>query len=79
VDAALKFIDYSLSPEVQARWLSAYKAIPTNVKAYPATSPVLLDPETKLPWTKSKGFMNDIQWWADNRAKVNQYWSNWIL
>lgn len=79
VDAALKFIDYSLSPEVQARWLGAYKAIPTNVKAYPATSPVLLDPETKLPWTKSKGFMNDIQWWADNRAKVNQYWSNWIL
>ncbi len=54
--AGVKFIDYSLSPEVQARWLGAYKAIPVNQKAYPQTAPQLLDPATKLPWTKSKGF-----------------------
>ena len=58
--AGVKFIDYSLSPEVQARWLGAYKAIPVNQKAYPQTAPQLLDPATKLPWTKSKGFRNDI-------------------
>jgi putative spermidine/putrescine transport system substrate-binding protein len=75
----VKFIDYSLSPEVQARWLSAYKAIPVNQKAYPQTAPQLLDPATKLPWTKSKGFRNDIAWWADNRTKVSQYWSKWVL
>ncbi|MBV9863343.1 MAG: ABC transporter substrate-binding protein [Alphaproteobacteria bacterium] len=78
-DLALKFIDYSVSPEVQARWLAAYKAVPVNVKAYPSTAPQLLDPETKQPWTKSKGFLCDIKWWADNRTKVNQYWSNWVL
>jgi putative spermidine/putrescine transport system substrate-binding protein len=79
VDAALRFIDYSLSPEVQARWLGAYKAIPTNMRAYPSTSKQLLDPETNLPWTKSKGFLMDIRWWATNRSRVNQAWSNWIL
>ncbi len=77
--AGVKFIDYSLSPEVQARWLRAYKAIPVNQKAYPQTAPQLLDPATRLPWTKSKGFRNDIAWWADNRAKVSDYWSKWVL
>lgn len=78
-DAAQLFIDYSISPEVQARWLAAFKAIPVNKKAYPSTSPALVDPETGTPWTVSKGFVNDIQWWAKNRAKVNAAWSNWVL
>jgi putative spermidine/putrescine transport system substrate-binding protein len=78
-EAGIKFIDYSLSPEVQARWLRAYKAIPVNKKAYPQTAPQLVDPETNLPWTASKGFRNDIVWWADNRAKVSEYWNKWVL
>jgi putative spermidine/putrescine transport system substrate-binding protein len=77
--AGVKFIDYSLSPDVQARWLGAYKAIPVNQKAYPQTAPQLLDPATKLPWTKSKGFRNDISWWAQNRSKVSDAWSKWVL
>ena len=77
--AATRFIDYSLSPEVQARWLSAYKAVPVNKKAYPSTNKALVDPETNTPWTVSKGFINDIQWWAKNRAKVNAAWSDWVL
>ena len=78
-EAGVKFIDYSLSPEVQARWLGAYKAIPVNQKAYPHTAAQLIDPKTKLPWTKSQGFRNDIVWWADNRAKVSDYWNRWVL
>lgn len=78
-DAALKFIDYSLSAEVQSRWFSAYQAIPVNRKAYTNTSKLLIDPATGTPWTISKGFMNDIHWWSKNRAKVNAMWSNWVL
>ena len=78
-EAGVKFIDYTLSPEVQARWLGAYKAIPVNQKAYQKTAPQLLDPANGLPWTKSKGFRNDIQWWAANRTKVSDYWSKWVL
>jgi len=75
----VQFIDYSLSPEVQSRWLATYKAIPVNRKAYPATAASLIDPETRTPWTVSKGFRNDIEWWAQNRAKVSQAWNKWIL
>ncbi len=78
-DGALRFVDYSLSPVVQARWLAAYKAIPVNKKAYSSTNKELIDPATNTPWTVSKGFVNDIHWWAQNRAKVNQAWSNWVL
>lgn len=75
----IKFIDYSLSPEVQARWLSAYNAVPVNKKAYAQTSAQLLDTETNLPWTVSKGFRNDIDWWAANRSKVSAAWNKWVL
>ena len=78
-EAALKFIDYSISPEVQSRWFSAYQAIPVNKKAYPSTSKLLIDPDTGKPWTVSKGFMDNIEWWSKNRAKVNAMWSNWVL
>jgi putative spermidine/putrescine transport system substrate-binding protein len=78
VDAAYAFIDFSLSPEIQAAWLKPYKAIPVNQKAYSAAAPELMDPETKLPWSKSKGFVRDIGWWSENRTKVNALWSKWI-
>jgi putative spermidine/putrescine transport system substrate-binding protein len=79
VEAAKQFIDFSLSPDIQGAWMRAYKAIPVNEKAYAVTAPELIDTETKLPWTKSKGFLRNIEWWAENRAKVNAVWSKWII
>jgi putative spermidine/putrescine transport system substrate-binding protein len=79
LEGAKKFIDYASSAEVQARWITKYKVIPVNTKAYSATSQDLIDPATKTPWTKSKGFLLDINWWAANREKVGQYWSKWII
>jgi putative spermidine/putrescine transport system substrate-binding protein len=76
---AKKFIDYASSAESQSRWLAKYKAIPVNTKAYGATSKDLIDPATKTPWTRSKGFVLDIVWWAQNREKVGQVWSKWII
>ena len=79
VAGAMKYIDYSSSPDVQARWLNKYKAIPVNTKAYGATSKDVIDPATKTPYTRSKGFLLDINWWADNREKVGAYWAKWIV
>jgi putative spermidine/putrescine transport system substrate-binding protein len=78
VEAARRYIDYASSPEVQSRWLAKYKAIPVNTRAYAATSKDLIDPATGTPWTKSKGFLLSIDWWADNRNKVSDAWSKWI-
>ncbi|MFO1328567.1 MAG: ABC transporter substrate-binding protein [Rubrivivax sp.] len=79
VEAARKYIDYASSPEVQSRWLTKYKAIPVNVKSYGAASKDLMDPATGTPWTKSKGFLLDIEWWANNRTKVSDAWSKWLV
>lgn len=79
LENAKKYIDYSSSAESQSRWFSKYKAIPVNTKAYSATSKTLIDPETNTPWTRSKGFVLDINWWAENRQAVGKYWSKWIL
>lgn len=78
VEAAQQFIDFSLSPEIQANWMSAYKAIPVNKKAYGATAPELIDPQTNEPWTQA-GFYRNIEWWAENRTEVNKVWSKWII
>jgi putative spermidine/putrescine transport system substrate-binding protein len=77
-EAAWAFIDFSLQPEIQSAWMKPYKGIPVNQKSYGATSEELIDPETKLPWTKSKGYVRDIVWWSENRSKVNAAWSKWI-
>jgi putative spermidine/putrescine transport system substrate-binding protein len=77
-DVALQFIDFSVSGDVQSNWMKVYKATPVNQKAYATASPDLIDPETKLPWTKSKGYVRDINWWADNRPKVNAAWTKWL-
>lgn len=77
-DAALAFIDFSLSPDIQAAWLGPYKAIPVNKKAYKAAASALIDPDTNTPWTVSKGFVRDINWWSANRTKVNGAWTRWL-
>lgn len=76
---AIKFIDYSSSAESQSRWFAKYKAIPVNTKAYGSMAQDLIDPATKTPWTESKGFVLDINWWAQNRAQVAKTWSKWIV
>lgn len=78
VEAARRYIDYASSAEVQSRWLAKYKAIPVNTKSYGATSKDLIDPATGTPWTKSKGFLLDIEWWASNRNRVSDAWSKWL-
>jgi putative spermidine/putrescine transport system substrate-binding protein len=79
VEAAVKYIDYASSAEAQARWLSKYHAIPINKKAYSAASKEVIDPDTNKPWTESKGFVLDIDWWAKHREEVSDYWSDWII
>lgn len=79
LDNAKKFVDYASSPAVQARWLGKYKAIPVNTKAYAATSKDLIDPATGTPWTRSKGFVLDIDWWSKNRERVGKTWATWII
>ncbi|GAB1389684.1 MAG: hypothetical protein AMXMBFR78_20510 [Rubrivivax sp.] len=77
--AARLFVDYVLSPAVQERWLNADREFPINRKAYGGVSKDLVDPETGKPWTVSRGITKDARWWADNRQRVSERWSKWII
>lgn len=79
MEAATKFVDYSLSAEVQSRLVAVSKDIPVNEKAYGAIAPELIDPATRLPWTASKGMVKNTRWWADNRQAVSEIWAKWVL
>lgn len=79
VDAARMFVDYTLSPAVQQRWLNANNEFPINRKAYATMSKELIDPQSGKPWTVSQGVMKNARWWADNRQKVSERWGRWIL
>lgn len=78
-EAALRYVDYSLSPPVQARMVKASMDIPANRKAYGTIPPELIDPATKQPMTTARGILKNSRWWADNRVKVSDQWAKWIL
>lgn len=78
IEAACAFIDYSLSPDVQSRWLKEYPAVPVNAKAYADMNPDLYDKEAGKPYTLSRGYVRNIDWWAEHRAEVTRAWQAWI-
>ncbi len=77
--AARMFVDYTLSPAVQERWLGAFRELPINRKAYGSISRELIDPATGTPWSTSRGIVKDARWWADNRQRVAEVWNKWII
>lgn len=54
-------------------------AIPANRKALPAVAPQLVDPATNDLWVRSKGFLKNVEWWADNKSLVAERWSTWVV
>ncbi|MCC6193238.1 MAG: ABC transporter substrate-binding protein, partial [Burkholderiales bacterium] len=79
MNAAKMFVDYTLSPKVQERWLGANRELPINRKAYGSIAPELIDPASGKPWTTSRGIVKDARWWADNRQRVSEAWSKWVI
>jgi len=52
---------------------------PVNHKSF---DPLPKDIVAKLPGSPEnmkRCFIQDVNWWDDNRAKVNAVWSKWIL
>lgn len=77
-EAALAYLDYSLSPAVQARIVRESGDIPVNRQAHHAIDKAQLDADG-VPWTQSRGILKDSRWWADNRQQVSARWARWVL
>ena len=76
---AQRLIDFACQPQIQADVAKhipygasnrlAYKSIPADVAARLPSSPE----------HRAQAFLMNGKWWADNRTKVSERWSQWLL
>jgi putative spermidine/putrescine transport system substrate-binding protein len=76
---AQRFLDFACQPEIQANFAKAIPYGPTNRAAFKF---IPADVAARLPSSpeyKAKAFLHSGKWWADNRGKVSERWSQWLL
>jgi putative spermidine/putrescine transport system substrate-binding protein len=78
-EGAQLLIDYSFQPEAQLGFARELNYGPVNRKSYDLLPPELANRLPGGPKLKEKGFLQNVEWWDENRAKVNDRWSKWIL
>jgi len=52
---------------------------PTNRKSFDMLPPELVAKLPGSPEQMKRCFLQNVEWWDKNRAKVNSVWSKWIL
>ncbi|HJU17804.1 MAG TPA: ABC transporter substrate-binding protein [Stellaceae bacterium] len=77
--AAQLFVDYAMSPKPQTGLGLKLHYGPVNSKSYGLLPESLAPALPGSPEHMKQAFLQDVAWWADNRAKVNTVWSKWIL
>jgi putative spermidine/putrescine transport system substrate-binding protein len=76
---AMKFIAFSTMPVPQARLSMQVPYGFVNNKTAEIVPPRQLALLPTAPELKSKLINYDYDWWADNREKVIERWSKWVL
>ena len=74
-----RFIDFACQPQLQAELAKLIPYGPTNRQAFKS---IPADVAARLPSSpehKTRAFLQNGKWWADNRAKVSERWSQWLL
>jgi putative spermidine/putrescine transport system substrate-binding protein len=73
------FVDYAMSPKANVGLGMELNYGPINTKSFDLLP---ADAAAKLPGSPQnlkRSFLQDVNWWDENRAKVNTIWSKWIL
>ncbi|PYO35905.1 MAG: ABC transporter substrate-binding protein [Candidatus Rokuibacteriota bacterium] len=76
---AQRFIDFACQPEIQANFAKLIPYGPSNRQAFKS---IPADVAARLPSSpehKATAFLQNGKWWADNRAKISERWSQWLL
>jgi putative spermidine/putrescine transport system substrate-binding protein len=76
---AQRFLDFACQPQVQANHARLIPYGPTNRQAF---KNIAADQAARLPSSpehKQKAFLHSGTWWAENRSKVSERWSQWLL
>jgi putative spermidine/putrescine transport system substrate-binding protein len=77
--AAQLFLDYAMSPQPNVGLGKELNYGPVNRKSFDLLSPEAQAALPGSPQNLKRSFLQDVDWWAANRAKVNTMWSQWIL
>jgi putative spermidine/putrescine transport system substrate-binding protein len=76
IDAAYRFIDFALRPEVQAGFAAVYPVGPVVPAAYTHLSRAAADLASS-PEHLYTGFDLDVGWWVRNKETVTERWLTW--
>lgn len=79
VENAQRFIEFACQPQIQATHAGLIPYGPTNRQAFKHIKADLAARLPSSPEHKQKAFLHSAQWWADNRSKVSERWSQWLL
>ena len=77
--AAQALVDYSLSPKANVGLGMELNYGPVNHKSFDLLPKDIVAKLPGSPENMKRCFIQDVNWWDDNRAKVNAVWSKWIL
>ena len=72
-------VDYAMQPKAQLGLPKELAYGPTNRKTFGMLPPERLAILPGSPEQMKRCFIQDAEWWDQNRAKVNAIWSKWIL
>ena len=78
-DNAQRFVDFACQPELQANLAKVIPYGPTNRQAFKSIPADIAARLPSSPEHRAKAFLQNGKWWADNRAKVSERWSQWLL
>ena len=73
------YVDDAMQAETQVGMPKELNYGPTNIKAFDMLTVAQKANLPGSPENMKRCFIQDVNWWSDNRAKVNATWSNWIL
>ncbi len=77
--AAQLFVDFASQASAQVGYSKDLRYGPANMKSYDMLPQDLLAILPGGPKYREIGFYQDINWWEDNRDRVNKAWSSWVL
>jgi putative spermidine/putrescine transport system substrate-binding protein len=76
---AHRFIEFAMQPKNQADLTRVVPYGPTNRRAFKHIAADVAKRLPSYPEHRERQFLQDATWWADNRSKVSERWSKWLL
>jgi putative spermidine/putrescine transport system substrate-binding protein len=76
---AQRLVEYASQPDKLAAFLSLYPYGPAVPKALELMKPEALARLPTTPERLAKAFPLNVPWWDENRGKVADLWSKWLL